>query len=141
MLYCFPFSRASPHPFCILHSTLYPAYTFCCVSILLSCLYNFCTSFPLFLFFHIFNCFYQDLSKFHPGGLLGNMLVWRAVNPGSIPSQGGYTVTIITIMTVPCHWIPSGMLKNLGDVDKRSSPSKVKLRGQKHDCPSMTLSG
>ena len=76
------------------------------------------------------------------GGVVGNMLASHAVNPGSISGRGGYIVTrMITIMAVPCHWIPSGTQKNLGDIDKRSSPSKVKLIGQKHDCPSMTLKG
>ena len=37
---------------------------------------------------------------------------------------------VITIMVVLCHWTSSGTLKNLGDVDKRSSPSKVKRTGQ-----------
>ena len=44
-----------------------------------------------------------------PGGVVGNMLASHTVNPGSIPGWGGYIVTrMITIMAVPCHWIPSG---------------------------------
>ena len=72
---------------------------------------------------------------------------WVTCSPGMLLTRvqslfGGYLVTrMITVMAVLCHWIPSGTLRNLGDVDKRSSPSKFKLIGQKHDCPSMTLSG
>ena len=35
---------------------------------------------------------------------------------------------------------PKWHVKEPKDVDKRSFPSKVKLIGQKHDCPSLTLS-
>ena len=71
---------------------------------------------------------------------MGNMLAWHTVNPGSIPGRGGYIVTcMITIMAFPFHWIPSGTYKNLGDDNKRSSRSKVKIIGKKHDFHSMTL--
>ena len=35
---------------------------------------------------------------------------------------------------------PSGTWESLGYINKGSSASKVKETGQKHDCPSMTLS-
>ena len=31
---------------------------------------------------------------------------------------------MITILVVLCHWIPSGTLKNHGDIDERSSPGQ-----------------
>ena len=51
-----------------------------------------------------------------PGGLVGNILAWHIINPGSSPCQGdtSYIVTsMITIMVVSCHWIPSGTSKTL----------------------------
>ena len=41
-------------------------------------------------------------------------------------SGGGYIVTRMITMAVPCHWIPIGTKKTLGNIDKRSSPSKAK---------------
>ena len=42
---------------------------------------------------------------------------------------------------VQCVDLTGFFLFFLGDVDKISSPNKVKILGQKRDCPSMTLSG
>ena len=80
-------------------------------------------------------------SRNRTGGAVGKMLASHAVDPGFNPESGGYIVTqMITIMAVLCHWTPSDTSKNLRDIDKRSSPNKVKPIGQKHDYPSMTLS-
>ena len=64
---------------------------------------------------------------------MGNMLAWHAVNPGSIPGWGIHSDS-------DDHYnggSPVAHKRTLGDVDKRSSPNKVKLIGQKHECPSM----
>ena len=49
---------------------------------------------------------HSDSDDHPPGGVVGNMLASHAVNPGSIPGRGD--TRMITIMAVPCHWIPSG---------------------------------
>ena len=52
---------------------------------------------------------YCNLQLIPPGGRVGSMLSWHAVNPGWIPGQEGYIVTtMITIMAVAWHCIPSG---------------------------------
>ena len=39
------------------------------------------------------------------GQATGNMLVWHAINPISIPVQGDTVTQMITIMAVRCHWV------------------------------------
>ena len=82
-----------------------------------------------------------DLSPILSGGRVGNMMAWHAVNPGSIPGRGRHTDFDDHYSGSPVSLDPQWYVKNLGDIDKRSSPSKVKLIDQKQDCPSMTLSG
>ena len=64
-----------------------------------------------------------------PGGVVGSMLASHTVNPGSIPGLGIHSDSDDHYNGCPVSLNPQWHVKNLGDVDKRLSPSKVKLIG------------